>query len=118
MRKQLSCTEIYRGGITSSYLSLETRKCSYVYNDRLDRAELRFHIASKGGGTTSVLVRLGYDDLRDMVFGLAEISPSQGLSLLLDGVVYVHSKMSDGEQISGKPHGLQLRYSEGQLFVA
>jgi hypothetical protein len=51
------------GGITASRLTLETKACSFRANIKAQALDIRFNLASKGGGTTSVLVRIGLDDL-------------------------------------------------------
>lgn len=72
---ELKHTKIYRGGVTSPHLNLETQKCSFRANQNNNALDLRFQIASKGGGTTSVLLRIGMDDLPTILEAIAEKMP-------------------------------------------
>lgn len=59
----LKNTKVYRGGVTAPYLTIETRDCSFHANTKDNALDFRFHLASKGRGTTSVLLQIGIDDL-------------------------------------------------------
>jgi hypothetical protein len=73
----LNNVKIYRGGLTAHHLSLETEKCSFYVNQRDNSIEFRFNLASKGGGTTVVLLRVGMGDLPDMLQEVATKLPEQ-----------------------------------------
>src|SRR6266511_4172355 len=53
---QLKNTKVYRGGVTAQYLTHETRECSFHANTKDRALDIRFRLASKGGGTTEVLL--------------------------------------------------------------
>jgi len=55
----LNDTTVFRGGKTAAYLSPETHKCRVTANAGRQAIEFRFNVASKGGGTTVVLLRIG-----------------------------------------------------------
>ena len=59
---KLEHTEIYRGGVTADSFKFEPRNCTFTTN-MVDRAlDLTFRLASRGGGTTKVLLQIGLDD--------------------------------------------------------
>ncbi len=71
----LNNSKVYRGGVTAPYLNLETRRCTFNVNTRDDALDLRFKLASKGGGTTSVLLQVGKSDLSDVLEAIAQAMP-------------------------------------------
>lgn len=79
----LKHTKIYRGGLTSPYQSMETRECSFHANTGENALDIRFNLASKGGGTTSVLVQVGLDDLPVILEAVANTIP-ESVGVLLD----------------------------------
>jgi hypothetical protein len=72
---KLEHTKIYRGGVTAPYLTIETSECSFNPNISERALDFRFSLASKGGGTTSVLLRIGLDDLSLILEGIAGAMP-------------------------------------------
>jgi hypothetical protein len=72
---KLEHTKIYRGGITAPYLTIETRDCTFNTNISERALDLRFQLASKGGGTTSVLLQIGLDDLPLILEAIASAMP-------------------------------------------
>jgi hypothetical protein len=72
---KLEHTKIYRGGVTASYLTTETSECSFNTNISKRALDFRFQLASKGGGTTDVLLRIGLDDLPLILEGIAGAMP-------------------------------------------
>ena len=71
----LKHTNIYRCGVSARYLNLETRKCSFSADTAKNALDLRFHLASKGGGTTSVLLQIGMNDLSAILEAIANKMP-------------------------------------------
>lgn len=71
----LKHTDIYRAGVSARSLNLETRKCSFHENTAKNALDLRFNLASKGGGTTSVLLRIGMNDLSAILEAIANKMP-------------------------------------------
>jgi len=71
----LKNSKIFRAGVTASCLNLETRRCSFNANIRDEAIDLRFRLASKGGGTTSVLLRVGKDDFSGVFEAIAQAMP-------------------------------------------
>lgn len=72
---KLQHTKIYRGGITAQHLNIETSDCTFNANASDKALDLRFYLASKGGGTTSVLFRLGLADLPAILAAIASSLP-------------------------------------------
>jgi hypothetical protein len=72
---KLEHTKIYRGGVTASSITLETRQCSFKTNTSERALDFRFDLASKGGGTTSVLLQIGLDDLPLILESIAGAMP-------------------------------------------
>ena len=72
---KLEHTKIYRGGVTAPHLTTETSECSFHTNISNRALDFRFHLASKGGGTTEVLLRIGLDDLPLILEGIAGAMP-------------------------------------------
>ena len=61
MYTNLSAAKVYRGGITANYVKFETEACRFAVRD--EKLNFSFNIASKGGGTTSVLLEIGEEDI-------------------------------------------------------
>jgi len=57
----LENTVVYRGG---HYVrkKRETKHCTIKFNKKTNSIDLNFHIASKGGGTTYVLLKINEED--------------------------------------------------------
>jgi hypothetical protein len=72
---EMKNTKIYRGGVTAPHLTIETRECSFQHNIKDKALDIRFNLASKGGGTTAVLMRLGIDDLPMLLEAVASNMP-------------------------------------------
>src|SRR5262245_25953253 len=68
---QLKHSKVYRGGAKAPSLSLETSKCSASVGLRTESLELRFDIASKGGGTTRILLQIGKGDFQTLLQEIA-----------------------------------------------
>jgi hypothetical protein len=71
----LSNAKVYRGGVTVSRLGFETSECQFSVNANYRAIDLRFELASKGGGTTVALLRIGLDDLPLILTKVAEARP-------------------------------------------
>lgn len=72
---KLEHSKVYRAGVTAQYLNIETSDCSFHVNASDKTLDLRFHLASKGGGTTSVLFQIGMDDLPAILEAIASAMP-------------------------------------------
>lgn len=72
---QLKHSKIYRGGATAPSLSFETSQCSASVGIKTESLELRFDIASKGGGTTRILLRIGKGDFQVLLQEIASKLP-------------------------------------------
>jgi hypothetical protein len=72
---QLKHSKVYRGGVTAPSLRFETSTCSTDINLRDESVDLRFDLASKGGGTTSVLLRIGKADFPALLQEIASKMP-------------------------------------------
>ena len=72
---ELQHTKVYRGGVTAPYLTIETRECTFHANTKSSALDVRFNIASKGGGTTSILLQIGLADLPAILETIASTMP-------------------------------------------
>jgi hypothetical protein len=72
---QLEHTTIYRAGKTARSLNFETKACWFGVNGPNAPINLRFDLASAGGGTTQVLIEIGKDDLRSILTAVATEMP-------------------------------------------
>lgn len=88
---KLKHTKIHRGGITAQYLTTETRECSFNTNISQKALDLRFNLASKGGGTTSVLLQIGMADLPLILQAIAETMP-ESVGVLSDCAALANKK--------------------------
>ena len=87
----LKSTKVYRGGITAPYLNFETKTCSFSTNAKDKTLDFRFDIASKGGGTTSILLQIGLDDLPEVLSSLARQFP-ESVGVLSDCAAIANKK--------------------------
>jgi hypothetical protein len=71
----LTNAKVFRGGVTVSRLGFETSECDFSVNTRNRAIDFRFELASKGGGTTVALLRIGLDDLPLILTSVAEAVP-------------------------------------------
>ena len=62
-------------GTKAPSLSLETSQCSASVGVKTESLELRFDIASKGGGTTRILLRIGKGDFHSILQEIASKLP-------------------------------------------
>ena len=90
----LSHTKIYRGGVTAPHLSLETRRCHLRANKKDNCIDIRFELASKGGGTTQVLIQIGAEDFETIINDIADTLP-QSADILAAGAVKSNRKNLD-----------------------
>jgi hypothetical protein len=72
---KLKHTRILRGGITARRWTIETTQCNVDFR-RDQSIALSFNLASKGGGTTSVLVEIGLEDVPLILEGIATHWPA------------------------------------------
>ncbi len=72
---KLEHTKIYRADATVPRLTLETRDCTFNTNISERTMDLKFHLASKDGDTTSVLIQIGLDDLPLILKAVASAMP-------------------------------------------
>ena len=72
---KLENTKIFRSGVTAAKFNFETSQCSFDTNISTRAFEFRFCVASKGGGITDVLLRIGLDDLPLILEGIAGAMP-------------------------------------------
>jgi hypothetical protein len=72
---KLKHTKVYRGGVSAQHLNIETIHATFNINVSRKAIDFRFNLASKGGGTTSVLLRIGIEDLSTVLEPVAEAFP-------------------------------------------
>jgi hypothetical protein len=72
---QLKHSKVYRGGATAPSLTHETSQCSASVDIRDEALEVRFDLASKGGGTTCVLLQIGKGDFQVLLQEIASKLP-------------------------------------------
>lgn len=88
---ELKNTKIYRGGVTAPNLTLETRTCSFHANVKEKSVDIKFNLASKGGGTTEVLLQIGLDDLPLILEAVADKMP-ESVGVLSDCAAIANKK--------------------------
>jgi hypothetical protein len=89
---KLEHTKIYRGGVTAPRITMETRECSFNTNISERAFDFRFRLASKGGGTTFVLLQIGLDDLPLILEGIAGAMP-ESVGTLSDCAALANKKI-------------------------
>lgn len=72
---KLEHSKVYRGSVTASGLDFETNKCSASVDQEDGTLDIRFNLASKGGGTTSVLLQIGKEDFQVILREIATKIP-------------------------------------------
>lgn len=73
--RELLETYVLRRGITARRRSLATDRCCLDANSTSQSIDLQFAIASKGGGTIELLVRIGLKDLPTLLKRVAKEFP-------------------------------------------
>lgn len=71
---KLEHTKIFRADTTIPQLTLETRDCTFNANISERTLDIKFHLASEGG-STSVLLQIGLDDLPLILKAVASAMP-------------------------------------------
>ena len=71
--RNLKHVQIFRCGVTATSYNFETSQCRYDVNE--DDLRLQFNIASKGGGDTSILVKMKSDGLPAVLKEIALTNP-------------------------------------------
>jgi hypothetical protein len=69
----LKNSRVFRGGVTTDELTLETRNCWFDLNQTDQTCDFHFRISSAGGGTTVVLFQLGADDMPKVIEGFDSV---------------------------------------------
>ena len=72
---ELKHSAVLRTGATKPSYHVETRTCSAVANPKWKSVDVTFCIASKGGGDTRILVRIGVNDLPTILESLVKGMP-------------------------------------------
>ncbi len=91
----LEHAKIYRGGITAQYINLETTSCSYRIDQREKSIAFSFNIASKGGGTTRVVLHVGKDDWAELFKQIGSAFPDQAPALAEASAAAYRKTMKD-----------------------
>lgn len=80
---QLKNSKVYRGGVTAPNTTLETRTVSVSVSLRDESLDIRFNLASKGGGTTRVVLEIGKGDFQAILQEIASKLP-ESVGVLTD----------------------------------
>jgi len=89
---RLNNSRIFRGGITASELSLVPGDYEATINPLdFEILHVQFDLASKGGGTTSVLLKIGKNDLKAIMKEIARKMP-ESASIFLDCAAVANRK--------------------------
>jgi hypothetical protein len=72
---QLTQTEVFRKGRTAPDWSVESTQCMAFISKDDCSLSVRFDVASKGGGTTCLLIKIGSADVRSLLLELAGKRP-------------------------------------------
>jgi hypothetical protein len=82
---------VYRGGVTAPQLNRETTKVRFgTY--RNNKLGSRFRLASKGGGTTQVLLTIGPKDFPLMLSAMIDADRASALAAMTATLAAVHAK--------------------------
>ena len=84
-------SKVFRGGATAKYLRPEVTDCTFDPNASEGSLDFRFKLASKGGGTTETLLRVGLKDLPMIVKATATAMP-EGVGELLGTHIWLDKK--------------------------
>ena len=98
----LKHTKVYRGGATSPNLAFETKDASFHANASDRSLDLRFQLASKGGGSTSVLLQIGADDFQAILGAIARALP-ESVGTLSDCAALANKKILALLEAARKP---------------
>jgi len=71
----LKQTSVFRSGLTASVWNTESTNCTASIDKDEGSLNVHFDIASKGGGTTCLWVKIGSADVRGLLHELAEKRP-------------------------------------------
>lgn len=82
---QLKNSKVYRGGVTAPNINFETSTVSASVNLRDESLDIRFNLASKGGGTTRVVLEIGKGDFQLLLQEIASKLP-ESVGVLTDCV--------------------------------
>ena len=72
---QLKLTKVRRRGVTAPNYRLESTNCSAIINKETGSLDIKFKIASRGGGFTCVWVEIGDTDVRSINLEQADSCP-------------------------------------------
>ncbi|WP_353645022.1 hypothetical protein [Mesorhizobium sp. WSM2239] len=92
----LKYSEVYRGGITSPYISLETKNISITPLEKDLR--IAFSIASKGGGTTRVRVDIDRRDFQAMIREMMDVDRSVAMKAVSEELAREIAREPEVEQ--------------------
>ena len=88
---QLNHSKVYRGGVTARSYSRENSQCSASVDARDGTLQIQFYLASKGGGTTQVLLQIGKEDFQAIIMEFASSQP-ESAGILLDCAAIAYKK--------------------------
>ncbi len=98
MKKQMAYlaeANVYRGGVTASHLNHETTRVRFgTYGN--NKLGLRFKVASKGGGTTQVLLTIGPKDFSRILAAMIDTDRDSALADMTAAIAAVHAKRGKG----------------------
>ncbi len=99
---KLQDSEVLRAGVTASYWKSETRRIRADIDKTGSALELSFKIASKGGGDTAILVKVGESDIRQLLRDLAGMLPqladalAESTHIAVSQLIQTSKKTSNG----------------------
>jgi hypothetical protein len=86
----LKDAKVFRGGVTVLHLTHETTKVRFgTYGKKLG---VRFRLASKGGGTTQVLLTIGPKDFARILSEMIDADRASALADMTAALAAVHAK--------------------------
>ena len=100
---QLKHSRVFRAGLTAPSLNFETSTCSASVNMRDESLDIRFNLASKGGGTTQVVVEIGKGDFQASLHEIASKLP-ESVGGLTDCAAIANKKNLELLQDARKVH--------------
>ena len=89
----LKHSKVFRGGSTAPNLTFESSACQMSASRSEDALEFNFTIASKGGGNTDVLLRIGRGDVAAILEEIATQLPDTAVLLSDSASIAVESSL-------------------------
>lgn len=117
----LTNSTVFRAGVTARSLKFETQEISFHTGTSPSAVAIRFRLAASGG-TTSVLLQIGLDDLRMVLEQVAKDMPEESVSMLSDSAILANERilerLQDARKVEAHTKELARSHSDKLEHVA